>query len=234
MTVCTYFKLDRRGLQVQTWEQLIATEKSKPYFTHLLEEIERQRAEGIEIYPPQEEVFAAFTLTPFEQVKVVILGQDPYHGPHQAHGLAFSVNPGIAFPPSLQNIFKELSTDIPDFQIPFHGDLRPWAKQGVFLLNTVLTVRKNQANSHAELGWEQFSDEVIAVLNEHREKLVFILWGAHARKKGRFIDKNKHLVLASAHPSPLSAYRGFFGSAHFSKTNQYLMDNGLAPIDWQL
>ncbi|NLA88560.1 MAG: uracil-DNA glycosylase, partial [Alcaligenaceae bacterium] len=163
---------------MQTWEQLIATEKSKPYFTHLLEEIERQRAEGIEIYPPQEEVFAAFTLTPFEQVKVVILGQDPYHGPHQAHGLAFSVNPGIAFPPSLQNIFKELSTDIPDFQIPFHGDLRPWAKQGVFLLNTVLTVQKNQANSHAELGWEQFSDEVIAVLNEHREKLVFILWGA--------------------------------------------------------
>lgn len=219
---------------MQTWEQLIASEKSKSYFRDLLNIIEHQRSQGVVIYPPEDDVFKAFELTPLEQVKVVILGQDPYHGPNQAHGLAFSVNPGVALPPSLQNIYKELANDIPHFSIPSHGDLRAWAKQGVFLLNTVLTVQKSQANSHAALGWERFTDEIIATLNAQRENLVFILWGAHAQKKGRVIDKNKHLVLRSPHPSPLSAYRGFFGSAHFSKSNQYLIDHGLTPINWQL
>lgn len=219
---------------MQTWEQLIATEKSKPYFKDLLSRIEAARAAGVVIYPPEQEVFTAFDLTPFDKLRVVVLGQDPYHGANQAHGLAFSVNPGIPFPPSLQNIFKELEVDIPGFQVPFHGDLRPWARQGVFLLNTVLTVEKGRAHAHADWGWEEFSDEVIAQLNEKRDNLVFLLWGAHAQKKGRFIDKNKHLVLTSPHPSPLSAYRGFFGSAHFSKTNQYLSQHGYEPIDWQL
>lgn len=219
---------------MQTWEQLIATEKSKPYFKDLLSRIEAARAAGVVIYPPAQEVFTAFDLTPFDKLKVVVLGQDPYHGANQAHGLAFSVNPSIPFPPSLQNIFKELEVDIPGFQVPFHGDLRPWARQGVFLLNTVLTVEKGRAHAHADWGWEEFSDEVIAQLNEKRDNLVFLLWGAHAQKKGRFIDKNKHLVLTSPHPSPLSAYRGFFGSAHFSKTNQYLSQHGYEPIDWQL
>ena len=219
---------------MQTWQQLIETEQSKVYFKDLLHRVDIKRAEGVIIYPPAGDVFKAFELTPFDQVKVVILGQDPYHGPNQAHGLAFSVNEGIAFPPSLQNIFKELATDIEGFQIPMHGDLRAWAKQGVFLLNTVLTVQQAQANSHADWGWEQFTDEVINVLNTEREHLVFILWGAHAQKKGRVIDKKKHLVLTSPHPSPLSAYRGFFGSRPFSKANQYLVEHGLEKIDWQL
>lgn len=219
---------------MQTWQQLIETEQSKVYFKDLLHRVDIKRAEGVIIYPPAGDVFKAFELTPFDQVKVVILGQDPYHGPNQAHGLAFSVNEGIAFPPSLQNIFKELATDIEGFQIPMHGDLRAWARQGVFLLNTVLTVQQAQANSHADWGWEQFTDEVINVLNTEREHLVFILWGAHAQKKGRVIDKKKHLVLTSPHPSPLSAYRGFFGSRPFSKANQYLVEHGLEPIDWQL
>ena len=219
---------------MQTWQQLIETEQSKVYFKDLLHRVDIKRAEGVIIYPPAGDVFKAFELTPFDQVKVVILGQDPYHGPNQAHGLAFSVNEGIAFPPSLQNIFKELATDIEGFQIPMHGDLRTWAKQGVFLLNTVLTVQQAQANSHADWGWEQFTDEVINVLNTEREHLVFLLWGAHAQKKGRVIDKKKHLVLTSPHPSPLSAYRGFFGSRPFSKANQYLVEHGLEPIDWQL
>lgn len=219
---------------MQTWQQLIETEQSKAYFKDLLSRVDTKRAEDAVIYPSADNVFKAFDLTPLDKVKVVILGQDPYHGPHQAHGLAFSVNEGIAFPPSLQNIFKELETDIEDFQIPMHGDLTSWAEQGVFLLNTVLTVQKGLANSHADWGWEQFTDEVIATLNNQREHIVFMLWGAHAQKKGRVIDKQKHLVLTSPHPSPLSAYRGFFGSRHFSKANQYLLEHGLEPIDWQL
>lgn len=219
---------------MQTWQQLIETEQSKSYFKDLLSRVATKRAEGGIIYPSAEDVFKAFELTPLDKVKVVILGQDPYHGPNQAHGLAFSVNEGIAYPPSLQNIFKELRTDITDFQIPMHGDLRAWAEQGVFLLNTVLTVQQSQANSHADWGWEQFTDEVIATLNGDREHLVFLLWGAHAQKKGRFIDKNKHFVLTAPHPSPLSAYRGFFGSGHFSKANQYLVEKGDKPINWHL
>ena len=219
---------------MQTWQQLIETEQSKSYFNDLLNLIESKRSEGLTIYPPADDVFNAFKLTPFDKVKVVILGQDPYHGPNQAHGLAFSVNEGIAFPPSLQNIFKELTNDIEGFQIPMHGDLGDWARQGVFLLNTVLTVQQGQANSHADWGWEQFSDVVISALNKDRENLVFLLWGAHAQKKGRFIDKNKHLVLSAPHPSPLSSYRGFFGSSLFSKTNQYLVDKGYGAINWHL
>ncbi|MDO5667218.1 MAG: uracil-DNA glycosylase [Alcaligenaceae bacterium] len=219
---------------MQTWEQLIATEQSKAYFNNLMQQIESQRERSLVIYPPQNEIFKAFELTPLEQVKVVVLGQDPYHGPNQAHGLAFSVNQGVAQPPSLQNIFKELARDIPDFEVPTHGDLRSWARQGVFLLNTVLTVQQAQAHSHADLGWEQFTDEVIAILNAQRENLVFLLWGAHAQKKGRFIDQNKHLVLMAPHPSPLSAYRGFFGCGHFSKSNQYLMEHGREAINWSL
>ena len=219
---------------MQTWQQLIETEQSKAYFKDLLSRVDTKRAEDAVIYPSADNVFKAFELTPLDQVKVVILGQDPYHGPNQAHGLAFSVNEGIAFPPSLQNIFKELAADIEGFQIPMHGDLRAWARQGVFLLNTVLTVQQAQANSHADWGWEQFTDEVINVLNTEREHLVFILWGAHAQKKGRVIDKKKRLVLISPHPSPLSAYRGFFGSRPFSKANQYLVEHGLEKIDWQL
>ena len=219
---------------MQTWQQLIETEQSKAYFKDLLSRVDTKRAEDAVIYPSADNVFKAFDLTPLDKVKVVILGQDPYHGPHQAHGLAFSVNEGIAFPPSLQNIFKELETDIEDFQIPMHGDLTPWAEQGVFLLNTVLTVQKGLANSHADWGWEQFTDEVIATLNNQREHIVFMLWGAHAQKKGRVINKDKQLILTAPHPSPLSAYRGFFGCAHFSKANHYLIGKGYAPINWHL
>lgn len=219
---------------MQTWQQLIETEQSKAYFKDLLSRVDTKRAEDAVIYPSADNVFKAFDLTPLDKVKVVILGQDPYHGPHQAHGLAFSVNEGIAFPPSLQNIFKELETDIEDFQIPMHGDLTSWAEQGVFLLNTVLTVQKGLANSHADWGWEQFTDEVIATLNNQREHIVFMLWGAHAQKKGRMINKDKQLILTAPHPSPLSAYRGFFGCAHFSKANHYLIGKGYAPINWHL
>ena len=219
---------------MQTWQQLIETEQSKAYFKDLLSRVDTKRAEDAVIYPSADNVFKAFDLTPLDKVKVVILGQDPYHGPHQAHGLAFSVNEGIAFPPSLQNIFKELETDIEDFQIPMHGDLTSWAEQGVFLLNTVLTVQKGLANSHADWGWEQFTDEVIATLNNQREHIVFMLWGAHAQKKGRVINKDKQLILTAPHPSPLSAYRGFFGCAHFSKANHYLIGKGYAPINWHL
>ena len=165
---------------------------------------------------------------------MVILGQDPYHGPNQAHGLAFSVKPPVAPPPSLVNIYKELAQDIPNFQIPHHGYLVDWAKQGVLLLNTVLTVEQGQAHSHANFGWETFTDKVIEQLNLHRENLVFLLWGSHAQKKGQFIDQNRHCVLRAPHPSPLSAHRGFFGCHHFSQANHYLESKGLSPIQWQL
>lgn len=183
---------------------------------------------------PRKEVFSAFQLTEFEAVKVVIIGQDPYHGPNQAHGLAFSVKPGVVPPPSLMNMYKELTQDIEGFQIPNHGYLVPWAEQGVLLLNTVLTVEQGKAHSHASFGWETFTDRVIAALNAQREKLVFLLWGSHAQKKGQFIDRQKHCVFTAPHPSPLSAHRGFLGCRHFSKTNAYLMAQGLSPIQWQL
>lgn len=219
---------------MKSWTDVIGKEKAQPYFQHALQQVHLARASGKTIYPPQEEVFNAFKYTAFEDVKVVILGQDPYHGANQAHGLAFSVKPEVAIPPSLLNIYKELTQDISGFQMPSNGYLVKWAEQGVLLLNTVLTVERGMAHSHANLGWERFTDKVIAVLNEHREKLVFLLWGSHAQKKGQIIDRTRHLVLTAPHPSPLSAHRGFFGCRHFSKTNSYLESNGMKPIDWQI
>lgn len=186
------------------------------------------------IYPPSHMIFNALNTTPFNQVKVVILGQDPYHGPNQAHGLSFSVQKGVAIPPSLRNIFHELHSDL-GLEIPKHGNLTRWAEQGVLLLNAVLTVEAGQPTSHQKQGWEDFTDHVIDVLNEQRENIVFILWGAYAQRKGKRIDENKHLVLKAAHPSPLAANRGgFFGCKAFSKSNNYLKQNGIEPIDWQL
>ena len=179
-------------------------------------------------------MFSAFTLTKLEKVKVVILGQDPYHGPNQAHGLCFSVLPGVKTPPSLANMYKELATDISEFVIPQHGFLESWAEQGVMLLNTVLTVEQARAHSHAKIGWEQFTDAVIQQLSDHCDELVFLLWGSHAQKKGLVIDKQKHHVLNAPHPSPLSAYRGFFGCKHFSQTNNLLKQQNKSPINWQV
>ena len=195
--------------------------------------LQNEKQSGKQIYPRGNEYFRSMELTSFEQVKVVILGQDPYHGPGQAHGLSFSVRPDIKIPPSLVNMYKELESDL-GIAPASHGFLEHWAQQGVLLLNSVLTVEHKQANSHQGRGWEDFTDRVIAELNERREHIVFILWGSYAQKKGRFIDTNRHLVLKSVHPSPLSAYRGFFGSKPFSKTNDYLMSHGIAAVDWQL
>ncbi|KGQ49515.1 uracil-DNA glycosylase [Gallibacterium anatis 10672-6] len=219
---------------MRTWRDMIGSEKAQPYFQHILQQVQQQRDSGKIIYPPKADVFNAFRYTEFDQVKVVILGQDPYHGPNQAHGLAFSVRPNVQIPPSLQNIYKELSQDIAGFQIPNHGYLVDWAQQGVLLLNTVLTVEQGKAHSHANFGWETFTDRVIATLNQHTQGLVFLLWGSHAQKKGQFIDRQKHCVLTAPHPSPLSAHRGFFGCHHFSSTNQYLIQQGKTPINWSL
>lgn len=219
---------------MKTWKEALGEEKQQPYFQHILQQVHNERMSGKIVYPPQNEVFSAFSLTEFCDVKVVILGQDPYHGPNQAHGLAFSVKPPVAPPPSLVNMYKELSQDIVGFQIPQHGYLVDWAKQGVLLLNTVLTVQQGMAHSHAKLGWETFTDKVIAQLNEHRENIVFLLWGSHAQKKGQFIDRSRHCVLTAPHPSPLSAHRGFFGCKHFSKANTYLREKGIPEIQWQL
>jgi len=195
--------------------------------------IEEKKADKV-IYPPNHLIFNALNTTPLDRVKVVIIGQDPYHGPNQAHGLSFSVQKGVALPPSLRNIFHELHNDL-GVKIPKHGDLTHWAEQGVLLLNAVLTVEAAQPTSHQKRGWEEFTDHVIDVLNEQREHIVFILWGAYAQRKGQRIDQNKHLVLKAAHPSPLSAKRGgFFGCKVFSKTNNYLKQHGIEPIDWQL
>ncbi|OOH89687.1 uracil-DNA glycosylase [Pasteurellaceae bacterium 15-036681] len=218
---------------MKTWKDAIGDEKQKPYFQQILQYVQNERQAGKIIYPPQNEVFSAFALTEFSDVKVVILGQDPYHGPNQAHGLSFSVKPGIKPPPSLVNMYKELAQDV-GFQIPQHGYLIEWAKQGVLLLNTVLTVQQGIAHSHAQIGWETFTDKVIAELNLHRENIVFLLWGSHAQKKGQFIDRNRHCVLTAPHPSPLSAHRGFLGCGHFSKANDYLRSQGISEINWQL
>jgi uracil-DNA glycosylase len=216
-----------------TWHNVIGKEKELDYFKRIMEYVANERALGKTIYPPQHDVFNAFRFTPFADIKVVILGQDPYHGPKQAHGLSFSVLPGIAPPPSLVNIYKELQQDIPGFTYPNHGYLASWAQQGVLLLNTVLTVEAGKAHSHAKIGWETFTDHVIDAINRHREGVVFLLWGAHAQKKGQIIDRNRHHVLTSVHPSPLSAHRGFFGCRHFSQANQFIIDQGQTPIDWQ-
>ncbi|MGJ8680620.1 uracil-DNA glycosylase [Paraglaciecola sp.] len=219
---------------MNTWSDLLAAEKQQSYFQQLMSFVEKEKSAGKVIYPAQEHIFNAFALTELAKVKVVILGQDPYHGPNQAHGLCFSVLPGIKPPPSLANIYKELATDITDFEIPEHGFLQSWAEQGVLLLNTVLTVEQGQAHSHAKIGWEQFTGHVINVLNNQCDDLVFILWGSHAQKKGASIDAKKHHILAGPHPSPLSAYRGFFGCKHFSKTNQILNSLGKTSINWQV
>ena len=214
----------------ESWKQRLQTEFNKAYFTKLTDFVRQEYSQGT-IYPPGKLIFNAFTLCPFDKVKLVIIGQDPYHGPGQAHGLCFSVNDGIAFPPSLVNIFKEIKADLGK-EIPTSGNLTRWAEQGVLLLNATLTVRAHQAGSHQKQGWETFTDAVIRLLAEERENLVFILWGAYAQRKGAFIDGNKHLVLSSAHPSPLSAYNGFFGNKHFSKANEYLKAAGREEIEW--
>lgn len=215
-----------------TWSDLLAEEKQKDYFQQTIQYVAEKRAQGIEVFPPEKSIFSAFSETPFESVKVVILGQDPYHGPNQAHGLCFSVLPGVNPPPSLANIYKELKSDIQGFTIPNHGYLQSWAKQGVLLLNTVLTVEQGQAHSHKHLGWERFTDKVIEQLNHFGNGIVFLLWGAHAQKKGAQIDHQRHHILKAPHPSPLSAHRGFLGCRHFSKTNQLLQQRNSQPIEW--
>ncbi len=214
----------------ESWKRHLAPEFEKPYFVNLTNFVREEYGKGT-VYPPGPLIFNAFNLCPFDRVKVVIIGQDPYHGPGQAHGLCFSVNDGIPFPPSLVNIFKEIGSDL-GTPIPTTGNLTRWANQGVLLLNATLTVRAHQAGSHQNHGWEEFTDAAIRALATERENLVFLLWGAYAQKKGAFIDRNRHLVLASVHPSPLSAYHGFFGNKHFSKTNEYLVAHGKEPIRW--
>ena len=214
----------------ESWKKQLQPEFEKDYFIKLTDFVRNEYA-STQIYPPGKLIFNAFNLCPFDKAKVVIIGQDPYHGPGQAHGLCFSVNDGVAFPPSLKNIFKEIQDDL-GIPVPESGNLTRWANQGVLLLNATLTVRAHQAGSHQKKGWEEFTDAAIRALAEQREHLVFILWGAYAQKKGAFIDRNKHLVLASAHPSPLSAYNGFFGNKHFSRANEYLMAHGETPVSW--
>ena len=217
-----------------SWQQLLGEEKRQPYFVDTLTQVEQARQAGQVIYPPQSDVFNAFKLTELDNLKVVLLGQDPYHGPNQAHGLAFSVRHGVRVPPSLQNMYKELALEYPEFVIPAHGCLEDWAKQGVLLLNTVLTVVATEANSHRHLGWEQFTEKVIEQISTHCQGIVFLLWGSHAQKKGRFIDRQRHYVLEAPHPSPLSAHRGFLGCGHFKQANELLVKQGKAPINWQL
>lgn len=214
----------------ESWKQHLQPEFDKPYFETLTQFVKKEYAQEL-VYPPGKLIFNAFNLCPFHKTKVVIIGQDPYHGPGQAHGLCFSVNDGIPFPPSLVNIFKEIKQDL-GTEPPTTGNLTRWAQQGVLLLNATLTVRAHQAGSHQRQGWETFTDAAIRILAEEKEHLVFILWGAYAQKKGAFIDRNKHLVLTSAHPSPLSAWNGFFGNRHFSRTNEYLLAHGEQPIEW--
>ena len=214
----------------ESWKQELSDEWSKDYFVRLTNFVRNEYATK-QIFPPGRQIFAAFNATPFNEVKVVILGQDPYHDVGQANGLCFSVNDGIQFPPSLRNIFQEIHNDVGS-PIPQSGDLTRWAKQGVLLLNATLTVEAHKAASHQRQGWEQFTDEVISHLSQHRRNVVFILWGSYAISKRTLINPDKHLILTSVHPSPLSAYRGFFGNKHFSKANNYLVEHGKTPIVW--
>ncbi|HYD17178.1 MAG TPA: uracil-DNA glycosylase [Patescibacteria group bacterium] len=213
------------------WQQILGAEFSAPYMSALVSFLKAEAEGGRVIYPAAENIFTALRATPFGQVKVVILGQDPYHGPDQAHGLSFSVRPGIKLPPSLRNIYKELEACY-GIKMPLSGDLTGWAKQGVLLLNATLTVQAENAGSHQGRGWEQFTDAIIRALNERSEHIVFMLWGSYAQKKGAFIDRDRHLVLEAPHPSPLSAHRGFLGCGHFKKANDYLAQHGRAGIDW--
>ncbi|HEY8404724.1 MAG TPA: uracil-DNA glycosylase [Flavobacteriales bacterium] len=214
----------------QSWKEILREEFDKPYFKSLTEFVKSEYT-TTQCFPTGKLIFAAFDHCPFDKVKVVIIGQDPYHGPGQANGLCFSVNDGVRMPPSLQNIFKEIESDL-GIPCPTSGNLERWADQGILLLNATLTVRAHTAGSHQNKGWEQFTDAVIRAINERKENVVFLLWGSYAQKKGAFIDKTKHCVLQSAHPSPLSAYNGFFGNKHFSKTNAFLISKGLTPIQW--
>ena len=213
-----------------SWKKKLAAEFDKNYFVSLVHFLKKEKSQHT-IYPPGKEIFSAFDHCAFDDVKVVIIGQDPYHGPGQANGLCFSVRPDVKIPPSLKNIFKELKSDL-DIDLPANGDLSRWASQGVLLLNATLTVRAHQPGSHQRKGWEDFTDAAIASLNTERENLVFLLWGAYAQKKGAIIDTQRHLVLKSAHPSPFSADRGFFGNKHFSQTNEWLTSKGLEPVNW--
>ena len=217
----------------ESWKNALSEEFQKPYFHALKSFLQAEKKGGYRIFPPGKLIFNAFDTTPFDKVKVVVLGQDPYHGPGQAHGLCFSVQPGIPVPPSLRNIYKELHSDI-GFEIPAHGYLQKWAEQGVLLLNAILTVRAHQAASHRNKGWEEFTDAAIHKLNSEREGLVFLLWGGFAKRKASMIDPNKHLILKAAHPSPLSAHNGFMGCKHFSQVNAYLASRGMGEIDWSL
>ncbi|MBP7656325.1 uracil-DNA glycosylase [Pseudoxanthomonas mexicana] len=216
-----------------SWKARIGDWLQRPEMRELSAFLRQRKAAGARIYPPGQQIFAAFDATPFDAVKVVILGQDPYHGPGQAHGLCFSVLPGVPVPPSLVNIFKELNADL-GIAPPDHGCLLPWARQGVLLLNAVLTVEEGRAGAHQGKGWEGFTDHAIETLAREREGLVFLLWGSYAQAKGKVIDTRRHRVLRAPHPSPLSAHRGFLGCGHFSATNQYLAQRGLSPIDWRL
>lgn len=216
-----------------SWKTVLKNEFRKPYFLEAVTFLKTEKALGKTIYPPGSLIFNAFNTTPFQQVKVVLLGQDPYHGKGQAHGLSFSVPQGVKPPPSLMNIFKELHDDI-GITFPSHGNLTRWAQQGVLLLNASLSVRENEPLSHSSIGWTSFTDSVISKISSEKQHVVFLLWGKYAQQKQELIDETKHLVLKAAHPSPFSAYSGFFGCRHFSKTNEYLVKNGLDPIDWSI
>lgn len=214
------------------WLPIFEREASKPYYHKIMAQISLDSARGNIIFPPENQIFETFKFTSLLNTKVVILGQDPYHGEGEANGLCFSVNKGMKIPPSLRNIYKELATDINHFKIPNHGNIENWAKQGVLLLNTSLTVIRDQANSHSKIGWHQFTNKIIETISNQKEHVVFILWGKNAHDKMEFIDPNKHFIIKSVHPSPLSASRGFFGSKPFSKTNKYLVSKNLSPINW--
>ena len=216
-----------------SWKEVLKSEFSKDYFQQIPQHIKTEKSQGKVIYPPGSLIFNAFNTTPFDKVKVVIIGQDPYHGQGQAHGLCFSVQNGVPPPPSLLNIFKELQEDI-GIDIPHHGNLTHWAQQGVFLLNASLTVRAGEPMSHSKIGWAAFTDTVIKKISEQKKNVVFLLWGKFAQEKRVLIDETKHCILRSVHPSPLSAYGGFFGCKHFSKTNEYLVSKGIDPVDWSL
>ncbi len=221
-----------KELMPEDWREALAEEFDKPYFQQLEAFVEEERNTQT-IYPPPEDVFSAFAYTPYSDLTVLLFGQDPYHGPGQAHGLSFSVKPGIKTPPSLRNMYKELKTDL-GCEIPNNGYLEPWAKQGVMMLNAVLTVRHKQANSHQRKGWEKFTDAVIKKVNEKDDRVVFVLWGGKAKKKAKFVDTDKHVIVSSGHPSPLSAHNGFFGSQPYSKVNAALTEAGKDAIDWQI
>ena len=220
------------NMKFSTWREFVEDQAEQPYFRALMSRVDAER-ERFDIYPPRQDMFSCFAACPLDRVKVVIIGQDPYHGPGQAHGMSFSVRPGVKIPPSLQNIFKELVDDIGG-DMPTSGFLEPWGKQGVLMMNTSWSVRRSQAGSHSGYGWMEFSENLLKMLNDYEQPLVFILWGAHAQKVGQAITNPKHLKISSAHPSPFSAHRGFFGSRPFSRANDFLVRQGREVIDWRL